>query len=189
VSNLLANGFQKYLTNADAGPEFESAAAFNAVSDIDLPSFFTGPPVEPTANPDGDEYQAWRAELRAIFTQVLQDFDLDGLFFPQAGAPIPDAIIGSNGPNDFPELPSNIINDLGVPVVTLPYAYYEDNTPMTLAFIGDLWTDDELLSYAFDLEQATMSRLAPTLIPEPQSLALFGLAWVALVRRRHRTAA
>lgn len=189
VPNLIAYSVQKYLDNADAGPEFVTAATFNEASDIDLPGFFTGPPVAPTATPEGDAYQAFRQEIRAIFDEVMEEFDLDGLFFPQAGAPIPDQIVGSNGPNDFPELPSNIINDLGVPVVTLPYGYYEDGTPMTLAFIGELWSEAELLSYAYDLEQATMSRIAPTLIPEPSRLILMAFGTAMVIRRPRRRAA
>ena len=46
-------------------------------------------------------------------------------------------------PNNHPELPSNIVNALGVPVATVPFAYYDDGTPFVLAFIGDTgprWT-------------------------------------------------
>lgn len=186
VSNLLANGFQKYLDNAEAGPEFVTASTFNEASDIDLPGFFTGPPVEPTATESGDNYQAFRQELREIFSDVFEDFDLDGLFFPQAGAPTPAAIDGSNGPNNFAELPSNIVNDLGVPVVTLPYEYYDDDTPFTLAFIGELFSEAELLSYAFDLEQATLARVAPGLIPEPSSAIALVVAGSILMLRKRR---
>lgn len=188
ASGIIANSVQKYFNNADAGPEFESAETFNDASDIDLPGAFTDLPTEPTANPEADAYQAFRMELREIFTTVLETFDLDGLFFPQAGSPIPDQIIGANGPNDFPELPSNIINDLGVPVVTVPYAYYDDNTPMTLAFIGDLWTEAELLSYAFDFEQATLARVAPNLVPAPASAVPVLFAAVAMLGIRRRAA-
>jgi Asp-tRNA(Asn)/Glu-tRNA(Gln) amidotransferase A subunit family amidase len=66
-------------------------------------------------------------------------------------------------PNNWPEIPSNIVNDLGVPVVTVPYAYYDDGTPFVLALIGDMWTEAELLAYAHELEQATRARRAPVL--------------------------
>jgi len=51
--------------------------------------------------------------------------------------------------------------------VTLPFAYYDDGTPFVLAFIGDVWTESELLAFAFDLEQATRSRKAPELVLNP----------------------
>lgn len=125
------------------------------------------PPAAPTATEEGDAYQAWRMELRALFRKVLEENELDGLFFPQAGAPIPDLIQDPErpdyNPNNHPELPSNIVNGLGVPVVTLPFAYYDDDTPFVLAFIGDMWTEAALLSWAYDLEQATLARRAPVL--------------------------
>ena len=111
-------------------------------------------------------------EIQALFRNVLEENDLDGLFFPQAGAPIPDLIEDPDrpdyNPNNHPELPSNIINDIGLPLVTVPFAYYEDNTPFVLAFIGDVWTEGELLSFAYDLEQATRARVAPQLVEQPR---------------------
>ena len=93
------------------------------------------------------------------------------LFFPQAGAPIPNLIEDPDrpeyNPNNHPELPSNIVNDLGLPVVTVPFGYYEDGTPFVLAFIGEPWTESELLSFAFDLEQATKARRPPALVRQP----------------------
>lgn len=116
-------------------------------------------------------FQEWRERIQALFREVLAENDLDGLFFPQAGAPIPDLIDDpehpERNPNNHPELPSNIINDMGLPLVTLPFAYYDDGTPFVLAFIGDVWTEGELLAFAYDLEQATRSRKAPELVASP----------------------
>ncbi len=125
------------------------------------------PPAAPTATEEGDAYQAWRMEIRALFRKVLADHDLDGLFFPQAGAPVPPLVQDPErpnyNPNNHPELPSNIINALGVPVVTVPFGYYEDGTPFVLAFIGDMWSEADLLAWAYDLEQATKARHSPVL--------------------------
>ncbi len=81
-------------------------------------------PVRASTAADGDAYRAWRASLRAIFRQVLDDNGLDGLFFPQAAAPnrdlVEDPARPDFAPNDWPEIPSNIVNALGVPVVTVP---------------------------------------------------------------------
>jgi Asp-tRNA(Asn)/Glu-tRNA(Gln) amidotransferase A subunit family amidase len=120
------------------------------------------------ASEEGPSFQDWRMEIQDLFRSVLDENGLDGLFFPQAGAPIPDLIEDPDrpeyNPNNHPELPSNIINDIGLPLVTVPFAYYEDQTPFVLAFIGDLWTEGDLLAYAFDLEQATKARVAPSLV-------------------------
>ena len=64
------------------------------------------------------------------------------------------------------ELPT-IAADLGVPVVTLPYAYYPDGTPFAVAWIGESWTEAELLGFASALEAVTQARRAPTLSSVP----------------------
>ena len=101
---------------------------------------------------------------------MLASHDLDGLFFPQAGGPtrplLEDPDRPDYSPNDHPELPSNIVNEVGLPVVTVPVGYYTDGMLFVVAFIGDLWTEGELLGFAYDLEQATRARAAPALSTE-----------------------
>jgi len=125
------------------------------------------PPARPSATEEGDAYQAWRRELRNLFRRVLADHDLDGLYFPQAGEPnrplVEDPERPDYTPNNWAEIPSNIVNDLGVPTVTVPFDFYDDGTPFVIAFIGDSWTERQLLAYAFALEQATGGRRPPTL--------------------------
>jgi aspartyl-tRNA(Asn)/glutamyl-tRNA(Gln) amidotransferase subunit A len=123
------------------------------------------PPGVPSAG--GEAYEAWRGRLLDLFRGVLERHGLDGLFFPQASAPnrnlVEDPERPGYAPNNWPEIPSNIVNDLGVPVVTLPFGYYEDGTPFVVAWIGDAWLEGELLGYAHALEQATRARRAPDL--------------------------
>lgn len=129
------------------------------------------PPTRPSATEEGDAYQGWRHEIRALFRSVLEEHDLDGLFFPQSGEPnrpvVEDPERPEYTPNNWAEIPSNIINDLGIPTVTLPYSYYDDGTPFVVAFIGDSWTEAELLGYAYALERATEARRAPSLNTGP----------------------
>jgi aspartyl-tRNA(Asn)/glutamyl-tRNA(Gln) amidotransferase subunit A len=124
-----------------------------------------------SATEEGDAFGAWRMATRALFRKVLADNNLDGLFFPQASTPITklveDPARPDYTPNNHPEIPSNIINDIGIPTVTVPFSYYPDKTPFVVAFIGDMWTEANLLSWAYDFEQATRSRRAPTLVPKP----------------------
>ena len=116
---------------------------------------------------DSVSFPDWRMEIQTLFRSVLKENQLDGLFFPQAGSPIPELIEDPErpdfNPNNHPEIPSNIVNDIGLPTVTLPFAYYDDGTPFVLAFIGDLWTEAKLLAYAYDLERATLARVPPIL--------------------------
>ena len=125
------------------------------------------PPAAPSATEEGDAFQAWRREMRSLFRAVLAEHALDGLFFPQAGEPIrpliEDPARPEYRPNNHAELPSNIVNDLGLPTVAVPFSYYEDGTPFVLAFVGDLWSDALLLGWAYDLEQATQARIPPQL--------------------------
>ena len=131
------------------------------------------PPARPSATEEGDAFQAWRMQIRSLYRSILHNSDLDGLFFPQAGAPIRNLIEDPErldySPNNHPELASNIINELGVPVVTVPFTYYQDGTPFVVVFIGDMWTEQELLAYAYDFEQTTLGRIAPSLLPKPSS--------------------
>ena len=129
------------------------------------------PPARPSATEEGDAYQAWRFGIRNLFRSVLVENELDGLFFPQSGVPnrpvVEDPERPDFAPNNWAELPSNIINDIGVPTVTVPFSYFEDGTPFVLAFIGDMWTEAQLLSYAYALEQARPARRPPVLEEAP----------------------
>ncbi|MGE0158811.1 MAG: amidase [Gemmatimonadales bacterium] len=123
----------------------------------------------PRARPaaTADAYLGWRRDLLALFRRVMAEHDLDALFFPQAAAPNRDLVEDPErpgyAPNNWPEIPSNIVNDLGVPVVTQPYAYYGDGTPFAVAWIGDSWTEADLLGFAAAFERATQARKAPAL--------------------------
>ena len=127
------------------------------------------PPTRPSSTEEGDAFQAWRKQIRSLYREVLENSELDGLFFPQAGAPIRNLIEDPErpdySPNNHPELASNIINEIGVPVVTVPFTYYSDGTPFVVVFIGDMWTEKELLGYAHDFEQTTLGRIPPSLVP------------------------
>jgi Asp-tRNA(Asn)/Glu-tRNA(Gln) amidotransferase A subunit family amidase len=124
-------------------------------------------PARPSATEEGDAFQAWRLQIRGLFRRVLEEHDLDGLFFPQAGAPIgklvEDPARPDYSPNNHPELPSNIVNQMGLPVVTVPFAFYDDGTPFVVVFIGDTWTEADLLAWAYALERATRARRPPVL--------------------------
>ncbi len=184
---------QNYLAGLGEDANFNSVAEYEAITGEPFPIGGVDNPVDNLAVIQAvQDYIIWQNELQELFQEILDINDLDGLFFPQAGSPIPPfdepgVTENTNGPNSFPELPSNIINDLQIPVVTLPYAYYGNNTPFTLAFLGDLFSEAELLSYAYDLEQATLARVAPQLIVVPTPTALVGgaaLLGFALLRTR-----
>jgi Asp-tRNA(Asn)/Glu-tRNA(Gln) amidotransferase A subunit family amidase len=165
-----------YLRGLGVGAAFHSVEEWERLTghefrpgrrDDDEPLDVTRPQARSGGRRSPDTYLAWRESLRELFRRILLENDLDGLFFPQAAAPNRDLVEDPDrpdyAPNNWPEIPSNIVNDLGVPVVTLPYAYYEDGTPFAVAWVGDSWTEADLLGYAYALEQATRARRAPTL--------------------------
>jgi Asp-tRNA(Asn)/Glu-tRNA(Gln) amidotransferase A subunit family amidase len=158
-----------YLMNLGEGAAFHSIEEWEKLTGREMGGGRGGDPTTPTATEAGDAFGAWRMNMRALFRKVMADNRLDGLFFPQAGAPITELVEDPDepAPNNHPELPSNIVNDVGLPVVTVPFSYYADGTPFVIAFIGDMWTEPELLGYAYDFEQATKARRAPTLVPKP----------------------
>lgn len=131
----------------------------------------TGRPLPRSAPLAVEAYGAWRTQIRAVFRKVLEDDRLDGLFFPQAAGPIPPLIEDPErpdySPNDYPEIPSNVVNDLGLPTLTLPAGHYADGMPFNVAFIGDLWREPDMIGWAYAFEQATKARRAPTLVGRP----------------------
>ena len=122
VPSAAAYDLLNYLRGLGPGAAFHSVEEWEALSgrsfrdreDTERP-----PPARPSATEEGDAFQGWRADIRALFRSVLADNDLDGLFFPQAGAPIGDLVEDPErpdfNPNNHPELPSNVINDIGLP--------------------------------------------------------------------------
>ncbi|HIF07795.1 MAG TPA: amidase [Gemmatimonadetes bacterium] len=174
VPSVGAHDLLVYLQRLGDQSPFHSVAEWEALTGQQFPQRAQRrSPARPSATEDGDAFQAWRREMRELYRAVLEVFELDGLFFPQAGAPIRDLVEDPSrpeySPNNHPELPSNIVNALGVPVVTVPSAYYDDGTPFVVVFIGDTWTEAKLLAYAYDFEQATLARVPPKLVAKEGS--------------------
>jgi amidase len=49
--------------------------------------------------------------------------------------------------------------------VTVPAGYADDVLPIGVSFIGGQWDEADLIAYAYDFEQATQIRVAPSFIP------------------------
>ena len=168
-----------YLQGLGAGAAFNSTEEWEALSGREYRRGRGGRggrgaprvPARSSATEGGDAYQAWRYGIRNLFRNVLEDNDLDALFFPQSGTPnrnvVEDPERPDYTPNNWAEIPSNIVNNLCVPVVTIPFSYFEDGTPFVIALIGDTWTEADLLAYAFEFEQATAARVPPRLDEKP----------------------
>ncbi|CAG5089436.1 Amidase family protein [Thermobacillus xylanilyticus] len=114
---------------------------------------------DPSGEPDLSEFIEVRTHLLNIFNAVMDKYELDALFFPQMYKETPTLDSGENiGATTVSE-----INMAGVPLVTVPGGYYKSGAPFAVVFVGKMWSEAELLGYAYDYEQATKHRKAPVL--------------------------
>lgn len=116
----------------------------------------------PTAVPDLSAYVDYRNEYIRVFREVMEANDLDAIVFPQA----PEEYPGVFSEQMISQTASGM-NTANFPGVVVPAGAYESGTPFALLFVGDLWTEGQLLSFAYDYEQATHHRIVPTLVTEP----------------------
>lgn len=91
---------------------------------------------------------------------VFAEHRLDGLVFPQMREELP-----LNKTGTIQETTVGEINIAGLPGVTVPAGYYASGAPLGLPFVGQQWSEAELLTYAYAYayEQATQHRKVPVL--------------------------
>jgi Asp-tRNA(Asn)/Glu-tRNA(Gln) amidotransferase A subunit family amidase len=171
-SGPLLGSFAATSPNTDAGPGLANAAA--------------NPDVNQTAFVD--KFMAGRANMLAAFRKVMADNNLDGFFFPEQSAE-PGLLPAGTATGSYSNTTVSEINLMGTPQVNLPGGYYADGTPFSVAFLGDTYSEADLLDYAYAFEQATLFRTAPTLVPEPGTLAFVALAGLPLLAGRRPRAA
>jgi amidase len=113
---------------------------------------------ESLANPDVmppiDDFLEIREAYLNVFSEVMESNDLDALVFPQLSAPVPD--FSSSEDQEFSKIGSPEINIMGTPGVTVPAGNYADGSPFSLSFLGESYSEADLLSFAYDYEQATV---------------------------------
>jgi amidase len=143
---------------------------------------------DPTVLPDINPFMQGREIVLAEFRRVMDALDLDALFYPQMWSPLEARVGGSYRATTVSE-----INVLGTPAVNLSGGYYPDGSPFSVQFLGDMWSEGDLLSLAYDFELATNFRQAPVPVPEPAILALALCSIIAVphfaARKRDRRAA
>jgi len=162
---------QKYLERLGPGAALRSFAAFaeatakeSAFGPGGVLSFMHNLPqfvaslASPTAPPDLSDFIALKAAYLRIVDAVFAEHRLDGLVFPQMREELPRTKAGT-----IQETTVGEINIAGMPAVTVPAGYYPSGAPFGLLFIGKLWSEAELLGYAYAYEGATRHRKAPAL--------------------------
>jgi Asp-tRNA(Asn)/Glu-tRNA(Gln) amidotransferase A subunit family amidase len=113
----------------------------------------------PTTPPVLSAFIALKEAYLRIVEEVFARERLDGLVFPQMREELPPAGTGQT----IQETTVGEINIAGLPAVTMPAGYYASGAPFGLLFVGRLWSEADLLSYAYDYETATQHRRPPAL--------------------------
>jgi amidase len=161
--------------------------------------------LEAYANLRTTQYEAFMADPNLVddpATMIDESaISIDAFVAPTYGNVMPyitSSLLPPGTPTD-PYSESNIAslvgrfeaNVLGNPALSVPMGYFPDGTPMGIQFFNELGGEADLLSLAYDYEQATMWRRAPDLafaaVPEPASIAILGIGGLSALRRR-RTA-
>ncbi|MER9134559.1 amidase [Mesorhizobium sp. M0768] len=112
----------------------------------------------PSQPPNVSEFIAAKEEYLTIFDEVFARYQLDACVFPQMLQELPLL----NGER-IRATTVNEINIAGLPGVTVPAGYYASGSPFGLIFVGRMWSEAELLAYAYAYESATRHRKIPTL--------------------------
>jgi len=113
----------------------------------------------PTMPPDLSDFIALKERYLQIFDEVLTRERLDALVFPQMREELPLA----NSGQTIQETTVGEINIAGLPGVVVPAGYYRSGAPFGLIFVGRLWSEADLLAYAYGYESATQHRKIPVL--------------------------
>ena len=171
----LADDFELYLRRLGPAAAADSVAELKALLPVD-PLSDEGPlgwyagalPIlkasreDPTAIPDLSEFHALREAYLKTINEVMAKNDLDLLVFPQVSSELP----GIYAEELFPDTTVSEINISGIPGVTVPAGQFENGGPFSLLFMGPMWSEADLLGYAYDYEQATHHRIVPKLVEE-----------------------
>jgi amidase len=103
------------------------------------------------------------AELRQVYEDILAKKSIEALFVPRSVTPLPN-IDGDTSQYLADQVVGTEINEMGLPVITLPAGFLPDGRPIAIDIVGRArFTEAELLALAFDFEQATLLRRPPPL--------------------------
>jgi amidase len=111
---------------------------------------------------DSDAYKhalAYRDSTRSTVVKFLDDQRLDALVYPTVRRK--PAIIGE------PQRGANcqLSAVTGLPALSMPAGFTPDSLPIALELLGRPFADDRLVAFAYDYEQATHPRRAPSMTP------------------------
>ena len=111
---------------------------------------------------DTDDYRqrlSKRDEIRRTIVDLMTEESLDALLYPtirQTARPVGQPQPGSN---------CALSANSGVPAITVPAGYAEDDMPVGVELLGLPWSELRLLELAYAYEQGTEHRRAPAFTP------------------------
>jgi amidase len=144
--------------------EFEERAGFPIGLGTTAPLFAL------LANPainvrrDSKEMSVVLQDARSLterYEQIMADKQIDALLMPRSTQPLPN--LNGNTPKYLgDQVVGTEVNELGLPVVTVPAGYSEDGRPVAIDIVGSKrFAEAEVLALAYDFEQATRFRTPP----------------------------
>jgi Asp-tRNA(Asn)/Glu-tRNA(Gln) amidotransferase A subunit family amidase len=108
------------------------------------------------------DYQAalaWRAILRDLIVQVMDDHQLDALIYPtirHKASRIGESQLGAT---------CQLSANSGLPALTVPAGFTDDGLPVGIEFLGKPFSDPKLVAMGFAFEQTTRHRRPPAVTP------------------------
>jgi Asp-tRNA(Asn)/Glu-tRNA(Gln) amidotransferase A subunit family amidase len=112
-----------------------------------------------TQCPDLFEHER-NIHFRETVLSAMQDSGVDALVYPTWSHPA--RLIGdNNGPTG--DNSQHIAPHTGLPAITVPMGYNADGLPSGLSLLGPLYSEAQLIGFAYSYEQATKHRRAPDL--------------------------
>jgi amidase len=169
--NAYLDGVDAFLA-ALGGDNPKSRQEFHSRSGFELGMGTTAPLHALLSNPeinkkmDSPEIKEVTEDARALaelYEAIMTEKRIDALFVPRSTQPLPN--IDGNTPQYLQDqVAGTQVNELGLPVITVPAGYLDDGRPIAIDIIGKKRLDEAtILSLAFDFEQQTHFRKSPPL--------------------------
>lgn len=136
--------------------EIVQMGLYHSVVDRALRNSLEGEPLDST------EYQrrlGKRDEIQETVVALMEELELDALVYPtirRTARPIGEPQPGSN---------CMLSASSGLPAITVPAGYAEDDMPVGVEFLGRPWDEARLIALAYAFEQGTGHRRPPEFVP------------------------
>jgi len=104
-----------------------------------------------------------RTAVRDRVSETIASLKLDAVVLPYQAVPPPsiDAEADASGDRS-----NNFTSATGLPGIIVPGGYTKNNLPVAIQFVGQPWTDLQLLQVAYAYEQNSKRRAPPATTPE-----------------------